>query len=87
MLIIEELKSLLPTPSARLSALLTGVLLTPAFLAPPFLKPLLWPTATERELVLLQISATVLVLFIGSFITFLIVRYAKEPKSFWESKP
>lgn len=64
----EELILLLPTPSARWSALLTSVLLTPAFLAPSFLKPFLWPTATDKELALLQILTTTLVLLIGSLL-------------------
>lgn len=65
---IETLEHLLPTPSARWSALLTGMLLPPAFLAPPFLKPLLWPTATDKELLLLQLLASILVLLVGSFV-------------------
>ena len=65
----EALEHLLPIPSARWSALLTGVLLTPVFLAPPFLKPLLWPTATDKELLLLQLLASILALLIGSLTT------------------
>lgn len=69
----EALEHLLPTPSARWSVLLTGVLLTPAFLAPPFLKPLLWPTASDKELLLLQLLASILVLLIGSFVVLMLV--------------
>ena len=75
-LIMDDLKGLiglLPTPSTRWSALLTGVLLTPAFLAPPFLKPLLWPTATEKELLLLQLLASILVLLVGSLLVLVLI--------------
>lgn len=80
--ISEVLEHLLPTPSARWSAFLTGVLLTPAFLAPPFLKPLLWPTATDTELLLLQLLASILVLFVGSFtaLAFIVVAYNDQTK-------
>lgn len=72
----EALEHLLPIPSARWSVLLTGGLLTPAFLAPPFLKPLLWPTATDTELLLLQLLTTILVLLIGSLVTLTFVVHA-----------
>jgi hypothetical protein len=84
--IYEELKSLLPTLAARLSALSTLALLPLAFQAPPFLQPWLWPKTTAGNLVPYQLGAVVAVGLIGSLITFLIIRYA-TPKSFWENNP
>jgi len=70
---IEKLKALLPTTQARLSASLTILLMPLAFQAPAFLKPALWPGASEKDVVLLQLSLVVLVLLIGSLITFAFV--------------
>ena len=84
---LDELKSLLPTLASRLSLAATGSLLIPAFYTPVFLKPLLWPTISESDLVLLQLLSVLLELLVGLFVTFLCIRHAKEPKSFWESNP
>jgi len=83
---IEEIKSLLPTPLTKGLASLFCLLLPLAFQAPQFLRPLFWPKLTDRDLVLLQIIATVFVLFIELLVMCFIVRYIKEPKSFWETK-
>ena len=69
----DGLTYLLPTPLAKWSVALTCTLLLPAFQSPVFLKPLLWPTATDKELLLLQLLATMVVLLVGSLVTLALV--------------
>lgn len=70
---IEELKALLPTTQTRLSASLTILLMPLVFQMPFFMKPAFWPDLSEKDVVLLQLLSAVLVLLVGSLITFLLV--------------
>jgi hypothetical protein len=71
MSLLEELKHLLPTRVAKWTVALTALLLPLAIESPLFLKPLLWPTASEKDIVLYQISATALLVLVGTFVTIL----------------
>ena len=75
----DEIEHLLPTKGARWTVVLTSLLLPLAWQLPEFLKPFLWTISTPKELALLQILATILVLLVGSFITLsLVVRAYNE---------
>ncbi|MDP3125028.1 MAG: hypothetical protein Q8M84_05275 [Thiobacillus sp.] len=69
MSLVEELRSLLPTRVAKWTLALTALLLPLAIKSPLFLKPLLWPTASEKDIVLYQILVTTLLLLVGLFVT------------------
>lgn len=79
MSLLTELRDLLPTPTARWSAILTSTLLLPAFLAPRFLQPLLAPTATEAEVVLAQLLVPALLALFFAYISLVsVIRSYRE---------